>query len=719
MRLFRKQKAPVILQFSETECGIASLAMLFAHHQVQVPIDQLRDQCGASRDGSKALTLINIAEKHGFKATAYSMDIDLLRQLTTPVIAYWNFNHYVVINYTNSNLVCINDPGCGTVNVSISDFERAFTGIVIDISLTEVTAVTKTNSFIKSIFENFIKKYLSAIIFLLLCLFINVIIPFINAKLYSVAIDQLLVSNNKEWSIMLILLLACFGATYLITTYITKITQFKICQNISAARITEIVTHLVQLPLIFYSLRQRGEIINRLANLDSTIDSMINNPVMFIISSSAVLTCLACMILIDTSLALSSILITLFYLLLQHLVTTANIQREQAYLHAKAKQHVFENNHLREIETVKACSLQDSAQRNWQMLFNKKITAQSKVSFLNCLITVLMECYHLFSLFFILLIGSYKLTANHLSIGNLLGYYTLHIFFYTNLTVIAKSMIDFKRLEANSKRIADIMLYKRDARYSQKNTCLTNTASADELLICRNLSFSYNPHHEPALQDINLNIKSNEHIALVGGTGSSKSTLLKILAGLFQPTTGYLVINNADLTHYSAAQLAQLCAYVPQEVTLFTGTILENLTLWQDNIGLERIYEAIRLACLDELIIKRGLYSQVEEGGKNFSGGERQRIDIARALIQNTPILLLDEATAALDYQTELTLINNLRTLNKTIIFVAHRLNSIQHCNQIIVLKNGKIVEHGDHHTLLSQKNYYYELVQTNDHADR
>lgn len=207
-------------------------------------------------------------------------------------------------------------------------------------------------------------------------------------------------------------------------------------------------------------------------------------------------------------------------------------------------------------------------------------------------------------------------------------------------------------------------------------------------------------------------IQGGEHVAFVGGTGSGKSTLAKLLCAFFQPNNGQIYISGRKLSDCSAEELARFIAYVSQDVTLFSGTILQNLTLWKDEISMEAVSRVIQDACLEELILAKGLYGEIEEGGRNLSGGEKQRIDIARALLQDTPILILDEATSALDVNTEAKLINNLRQLNKTIIFVAHRLSSIRHCHQIIVLKNGEIIERGNHEQLMARRQHYYLLQQ-------
>ena len=260
-------------------------------------------------------------------------------------------------------------------------------------------------------------------------------------------------------------------------------------------------------------------------------------------------------------------------------------------------------------------------------------------------------------------------------------------------------------------RVNDIFCHEKERRFLNINNSPLLVQS-QPIVACKNVDFSYNKMGSPILSDVNIEIYTGQHIAFVGATGSGKSTLAKLICALFQANSGKIEVYGNDISSLSPENIAEYFAYVSQDVSLFSGRIYENLTLWKKNISFSEIQKAIYTANLDEIIASRSLEGKVEENGDNFSGGEKQRLDIARALIQNSHVLVLDEATSALDIQTEKTIIDNLKKMNKTIIFVAHRLSTIQHCDQILVLENGQIVERGRHDQLILNKSYYYDLIQ-------
>jgi ABC-type bacteriocin/lantibiotic exporter with double-glycine peptidase domain len=307
--------------------------------------------------------------------------------------------------------------------------------------------------------------------------------------------------------------------------------------------------------------------------------------------------------------------------------------------------------------------------------------------------------------------GSNLVTEGGISVGNLLAYYGLVILFYKNTETIVVSYQQAQKAYAAHLQVNDLKITQADPRFNAMQMPLVAHHN-EPLLCCKNVNFYYNKRAAPVLKNINLNINTGQQIALVGTTGSGKSSLAKLLCGSYAPDQGNILLAGTNICSFSATDFYKNFAYVSQEIALFSGTLYENITLGHEKLSLHKINCALQQAGLQELIAQRGLHALVTENGDNFSGGEKQRLEIARALLLDTPILILDEATSALDLITEATIIDNLRRLSKTIIYVAHRLSTIQHCDVIYVLEHGRIIEQGSHQQLLQRQQRYFQLTQ-------
>lgn len=717
-----KRKTPIIFQLSETECGIASLAMIFAYHRINVSIENLREQCGVSRDGCKAQTLIHVAEGYGFKAEAYRFEIEDLKALSMPVIAYWNFNHYVVIKKVSNKKVWLNDPAHGARVVSIDEFDKSFTGVIIVITPEKLKSQTsRPNTFLFLIGDWFYPFY-KEILFLLFCLVLMGIIPYLNSAINTVFTDTCITSKNKNW-IPTIACLAILSTLILCVLNITyKKVQFKLYSKASLLKVTDIFDHMMKLRMIFYSLRQRSEIIAILVRVDYAINLLFKSGLNFLFGIITALICLLFMIKINVYLALLSMTLTLINLTIFYYITRINLSYEKANITLNGKIYSHVHSSIKNIETIKSCGLEQTVFTKWNALFINKLQTQTYSDVLSSLISALSASFESISMLGLIAIGASQVSWGMISLGNLMGYYSLHLIFYSSFSFIFQSIKDIQSVYIENVRIKDIVGYEQDIRFNQKNK-LSNKKYIDQfknsqqIVSLTDVTFFYNIHSRSVLNNMSFAIKPGAHIAIVGGTGSGKSSLAKLLCGFYQAQIGTVCYFNKSISSYSAEEIASLCAYVSQDISLTEGTLLENLNFTHRNYDHLTLMSAIETACLTDLVATKKLDGIIEENGRNLSGGEKQRVDIARALLQDTPILILDEATSALDVNTETALIKNLRQTNKTIIFIAHRLSTIKHCDQIFVMKNGFIVEQGNHSELLTLKSHYHNLVNTEFYA--
>lgn len=341
--------------------------------------------------------------------------------------------------------------------------------------------------------------------------------------------------------------------------------------------------------------------------------------------------------------------------------------------------------------------------------------------------------------------GAYEIILGYLSIGGLLAFKAIAFLLNNYILKIISSFNNLQAAYADLLRLHDIQLYPEDVRYSlcsdstyvdenvvtqtknnknrkialnkirinsKQEDCSLVDSNQSLLMECRNISFGYSKLSAPIVHKFNLKVKEAELIAIAGETGGGKSTIAKLLAGLNHPTEGFILFERREMQSISQSELYDAVSYVDQDITLFSGSIFENLTMWDKTVSNDMVFQAISDACLEELISEKGLAFQLQENGLNLSGGERQRLEIARALINQPKLLILDEATSALDYETEQKVMQNIRKRRCAIISIAHRLSAILTFDQIIVLSDGVILEQGNHEELMLLKGEYYNLVQ-------
>jgi ATP-binding cassette subfamily C protein len=711
-RPYNKITVPLILQLSATECGVAALAMLFAYFDAPVSLETLREKCGASRDGCKAATLIQVARDYGFEAEAYKMAIKEVFALEIPVIAFWNFTHYVVIKGAGTNKIYINDPALGMLAVSYDEFDKSYTGIVI--ALTPTPSVTKFKKTQR--ISAFLGQWLSGFqpvewLFVFLCLLLVISGPLLNSAIASIFINYCVIGNTITWLPWIAGFFSAFTLIYITASLLQKNYQFKLCTKASILKSAELITHTLHLPLIYYSLRQKSEVIAILVRIETVINSLFKNVTASIVNIIMAICSFFLMLAIDADLAEKSLLIIAISGCILFLVSKINLAYEKAYTNAQGKWCAFSMTSMANIETIKACAFETSIFFQWHQLLRNKILTQDKINTISLQINLISQLTHSLSLLTIMYWGCVRAGSGVLSIGHLLSFYTLHLFFGQNIDAFVKTIQEGQGSYAAHLRINDIANYKKDQRFMLQAEPLSSAITGSPLLNCEGVSFFYNKHAVQTIINISMTINAGQQIALVGGTGSGKSSLVKLLCGLYQPKQGKIFLSGNDIATMDACMLARNFAYVAQSGTLFSGTLYDNLTLWKQDIPLTKIQQSIKAAGLEDLIAERSLYGKVLENGSNFSGGEIQRIDIARALLQETPILILDEATSALDIITERKIIDYLRQCNKTIIYIAHRLATVRHCDAIFVLENGSILEHGNHQELLALGGRYCQLI--------
>jgi ABC-type bacteriocin/lantibiotic exporter with double-glycine peptidase domain len=706
-----KKKVKLVLQLSNTECGIAALAMLLAYHGTNVSLAVLREKCGYSRDGCKASTLCDVARELGFIVDGYRVELEDIIDLSQPVIAFWGFNHYVVIRGVDNKRVYLNDPSRGAISVSLDEFDKSFTGIVISLSPSNQSVKYERPNPLKTYLKEWMCDYRIEWLFIGLISLFVFCGPLLNSALTSFFINYCLSASNNTWLPWLALislgLALCMAAVVTIQHYF----QFKIVTKASLLKTSTLIMHSLQLPMLYYSLRPKSEIVAVLARAEAVFDTFFKS--LARVSANLIMTtlCLVALFNIDFILSLKVLAIIVISNAIVLIMSKANLSYEKNNLHTTGKIYSLIISCLRNIETIKSCACEAEMLARWFALFCQKLHITNTIVSLSNRVNTVNQLCNMLLIIAMLYWGSLDVVSNKVSLGNLLAYYGLLLVFSRNMEVIIQSYKEGQFAFASHLRIIDLKNFTIDPRF-EHTTNISSFDSSQPIFKCVNIDFSYNKNSNPTLKHINLEIRPGQQIAFVGATGSGKSTLAKLLCGFYHLEQGVIQLAGVNVKQLNAEDLSNKIAYVSQDANLLAGTIYENLTFGKIDIPLVEIYKVLQLVCLDKMVALNGLYARVGEGGANFSGGEKQRLEIARALLQDTPIIILDEATSALDVDTEKQMMANLRAMDKTIIYIAHRLSTIQQCDLIFVIDKGYIVEQGCHQQLLANQSTYYDLIQ-------
>ena len=710
-------KVPVVMQLESLECGAACLAMVMAYYGKWVPLEQVRLDCGVSRDGSKAKNIYIAAEHYGFSVSAFRMSPEIMREKGKfPCIIHWNMDHFVVLNGFKGNKVSLNDPARGTVVISWEEFDRSFTGVVL-IPVPSENFVPGGSP--KSTIA-FARKRLigagAAIIFVMLTTVISYLFGIINSVTSRVFIDRLLTRRNEEWLYPFLSIMIALAVIQLVVSWAQTIYSLRINGKMSVIGSTSYMWKVLHLPIEFFSQRLSGDIQSRQGMNASIAGTLVNTFAPLLLNTGMMIFYLVIMLrqsLLLTSIGLAALILNA---VVSRLISKERINITRVQMRDSGKLESATVTGIDMIETIKASGAENGYFQKWAG-YQASVNAQNvRAAKTNQFLGVIPVFFNTIANYAVLLLGIRLAMDGRFSLGAIYMFQGfLGSFMAPAMTMISAGQT-IQEMRTQMERVEDVMEYPDDINTKENltadNSSLSKLRGGIEL---KNVTFGYSRLEPPLIKDFSLTVKPGGRIALVGSSGCGKSTISKLISGLYQPWSGEILFDGKPRSAYPRDIMTGSLAVVDQDITLFEDTISNNIRMWDDTImDFEMILAARDAQMHDDIMQHAGGYERkLTAGGRELSGGERQRMEIARVLAQDPTIIILDEATSALDAQTEFDVVNAIRDRGITCVVVAHRLSTIRDCDEIIVLDHGAVVERGTHEELMKKDGSYADLVSS------
>ncbi len=709
----RPVRTPIVLQMEAVECGAACLAIVLGHHGRHVPLEELRIACGVSRDGSTAGSMVRVAEAHGLEAAGYRQGAEEVLAGPLPAVVLWNANHFLVVEGARGDQVRLNDPAHGRRRVGLAEFATGYSGIVLTFAPGPDFARggSRPQPVRRLLADDATRPWRLAFV-LAICAMLAVP-AFAMPGFTAIFVDEILV-RDRPWLAGLAALLVLGIGVQAVLGWLQGMALLRLEQRLTAERSIALVDRLLRLPLMFYAQRHLGDLASRAAELPAVAHLMTAGFGLAAVNLLTALLLLSMMTALDPVLAgiaaLGALANILVLLALQRarLDLSIRLQADTGRLFASTVIGI------RSIETLKANADEDGFFARWAGHQARKLNSEQGLAVLEQAAGIAQPLIMMLTIAAALWLGGLRMMDGLLSLGALLAFQALFASLSGPLQQVVATAAQSQRAAAGLLRIDDVTRQALDWRHDAAAAPSEPPAAAGPAALrLEGLRFRFNPQGEPLIDGFDLDLAPGDWVALVGPTGSGKSTLGRLVAGLLPAEAGTVLLDGRPLRDWPRTGLARRLATVDQEIALFEGSLRDNLTLWDPSVPEDRLQAAIRDAGLAALVagLPGGLAAQVAEDGRNFSGGERQRIELARALARDPALLVLDEGTSALDSVTEAAVMAALRQRGLTCIVIAHRLSTIRDCDEILVLDRGRIVERGRHDDLLAAGGRYAGML--------
>ncbi|MEP7308981.1 MAG: NHLP family bacteriocin export ABC transporter peptidase/permease/ATPase subunit [Acidobacteriota bacterium] len=708
---------PTMLQLEAVESGAAALGMVLGSLGRFVTLEELRLECGVSRDGSKAENLVRAARKYGLEGTIVRCEPDDLRGLAFPVILFWNFNHFVVLEGFKRETAYLNDPATGSRLATTAELDASFTGLAITFTVTPAFQRGGSPPRLLPALRRRLRGSETALLFAVLT-GVALVIPGLAIPTFTrIFVDEVLVNQLNDWLRPLLLGMAITTALRALLTWLQERCLLRLKAKMAISTSGIYFSHVLRLPIAFFTQRWPGEIGTRV---------QINDDVAAVLSGDAARTCIslitvlfyaAVMLSYDPLMTAMTVGLAAVNVVALRLVSERRSESNEKAVRAGGQVDGASMGGLQMMESLKGTGTEDEFFGSWCGRYVKWLNAENELSVYTVYLMAVPPLLSTLNTVAILLIGGMRVMDGRLTIGMLVAFQSLSESFMEPVTELTDLGSTLQNVRGDIARLDDALRYPSDPQVPTITTALapTRVVRLKGHVELRDVTFGYSRVDPPLIEGLSLTIHPGSRVALVGGSGSGKSTVARLVCGLYEPWSGDVLFDGRPRRETAPAVLNNSIGVVDQEIFLFAGPLRSNLTLWDTTTPEASLVRAAKDARVHEDIVLRsgGYDTLLEEGGQNFSGGQRQRLEIARALVNDPSILVLDEATSALDAHTEKIIDDHLRRRGCSCLIVAHRLSAIRDADEIVVLDRGRVVERGTHEQLIASDGHYAQLIQS------
>jgi NHLM bacteriocin system ABC transporter peptidase/ATP-binding protein len=714
-RASQRIRTPTVLQMEATECGAACLGMVLAYHGRWVPLDELRNACGVSRDGSRANNMLRAARSYGLDAKGWRVEPEVLADNPLPAIAFWEFNHFVVVEGVDRTGVWLNDPASGPRHVSHAEFDESFIGVLLTFTPTPAFRREGNAPRLWSATLRQLASARPALLFLLITAVLALLPSVAAPAALKIFVDDVLVRGLEGWLRPLLVGIVFAALLQGVLSWLQGHAMARLQLALGASFGLQFFRHLLSLPTTFFAQRYAGDLASRADAATETGRSLRQQIVGAVSAALVVVFQIALMLLYDPLLTTIGVGIAVANAAILQLVARARLDGTRRVLREAARLAAVSVGGIQAIETLKASGLEQDFFGRWSGLQARLINARTRLQVTDIWTNAAPLLLASLGSAAVLWLGALRAMQGDMTIGSLVAFQSLLMGFFGPVATLVGIAANLRSLRAALERAHDVIDAPPDPALSQRPVDGENEGRLSGAAELRGVTFGYSPLEEPLIRDFDLVLRPGARIAVVGVSGSGKSTVARLVAGLLTPWTGELRFDGQPLATRSRAVVAASLGFVEQHIALFQGTVRENITLWDTTLSDMEILAASRDACVHDTIVARlgGYDGAVTERGADFSGGEAQRLEIARALVHRPSLLILDEATASLDPMIEQRVLDNIRRRGCTTLIIAHRLSTVRDCDEIIVLERGRLVQRGRHEELLAQGGAYADLIRS------
>ncbi len=711
-------KVPQVMQMEALECGAACLTMILAYYGKWVPLEQVRADCGVSRDGSKASNVLKAARSYGLTAKGMTYSANALRRKGLfPCILFWNFNHFVVLAGFKGKYAYLNDPARGQIKVPMKEFEDSFTGVAL--------VFAKTDAFEeggrKPDTIEFARKRLEglgpAIGFTMLTAAIVSLVGIVYTSLGKVFVDRILTGANPDWLVPLTLVMLVLATITGVASILNAVYLLRIQGKIAVVSSSRFMRHLLHLPMGFYSQRMVGDLQQRQSANEVIAYQLIGQLAPVLVGVLMLVLYLVIMLNYSVLLTIVGLLTVVANALLARYISKKRVNIARAGAANAGKLYATTIGGIEMIETIKAAGAEQGYFGRWAGYQAAVNEATARTTVLNSYLGMVPMAVTQIANIVVLVLGIWLIVEDNFTPGLLLAFTGFLSAFMQPVNQLITLGQSVQEMQTQMERVDDVLRYPVDVPEEPEEQVSVDDLENEKLfgqVDLEGVTFGYSPLEPPLIEGFDLHIEQGQWVALVGGSGCGKSTIGKLISGLYVPWSGTVKFDGIPIADVPRPVLRGSLAVVDQDIVSFDDTVSDNVKLWDRSIEDFEVILACRDAAIHDAIINRegGYDSRILPGGRNFSGGQLQRLEIARVLAQDPTVVILDEATSSLDAQTEAEVIKRIRDRGITCIVVAHRLSTIRDCDEIIVLDDGKVVERGTHAELMELDGSYAELVR-------